>query len=79
MNRNGRVLFRISALDERDEAGRSRALSLAGDVAGHVAGLPFRVLILDLNQIKGPRAQTMVVQALLRRSRSGDWYLWNKE
>jgi hypothetical protein len=41
----------------------------------------FRNGILDLNQIKSPRAQTIVqiVQALLRSSRSGGWRLSNKE
>jgi hypothetical protein len=40
----------------------------------------FRNRILDLNQIKSPRAQIIlqVVQALLRR-RSGGWPLSNKE
>jgi len=35
----------------------------------------FRNRILDLNQIKSPRAQTIVqvIQTLLRSSRSGGW------
>jgi hypothetical protein len=44
------------------------------DIGGLVSGLRFRVPILDLNQIKSPRAQPIVQfgQALLRDSRSGD-------
>ena len=48
---------------------------------GLVSGLRFRVPILDLNQIKSPRAQPIVQvgQSLLRSSRSGGWQLSNKE
>jgi hypothetical protein len=61
-------------------------LAIGSKLIGCLKNLPisprsrFRNRILDLNQIKSPRAQIIlqVVQALLRR-RSGGWPLSNKE
>ena len=75
MNHNARALSDFGVGRKRRKVGgvKSRGLPFAGDIAGLESRLRFRVPILDLNQIKCPRAQPIVQvgQALLQSSRSG--------